>query len=213
MTRLLFIRHGESMANGKGFFAGQLDIELSKKGMAQAELLAEWICKNYSVDKIYASDLSRAYNTAVPLAKRLNLEINASKQFREINSGDWQGKTFDQLEVEFSDSYGVWLKDIGKAQSPNGESVKDLYERVWKEIEKIVCDNGGKTIAIATHATPIRAVCCRLKGYNYQDMKKVKWVSNASVSEVVIKDGEWALVKESIDEYLNEMKTSFPANV
>ena len=51
MTRLLFIRHGESMANGKGFFAGQLDIELSKKGMAQAELLAEWICKNYSVDK------------------------------------------------------------------------------------------------------------------------------------------------------------------
>ena len=213
MTKLLFIRHGESLANGSGFFAGQLDIELSERGLSQAELVADWIKDNYKVDKVYASDLSRAYKTALPVAERFNLPVIKSTELREINSGDWQGKTFNDLQVDFAESYGVWLKDIGKAKTPNGETVKDLYDRIWQAIEKIVNENQNKTIVIATHATPIRAVCCKLKGFSIDDMKSVKWVSNASVSEVVVDNGKWVLSKESIDEYLNEMKTRFPANV
>ena len=213
MTIILFIRHGESMANDGGVFAGQLDIELSKRGISQAQLLADWIYKNYKVDKIYASDLSRAYNTAKPLAKLFNLEINATKELREINSGDWQGKSFERLVENYANSYGVWLKDIGNAKCPNGESVKNLYERVWRKVNEIAVQNKGKTIAIFTHATPIRAVCCKLKGYDVGDMKDVAWVSNASVSEVTIDENKWSLAKESVDEYLTDMKTRFPANV
>lgn len=213
MTKLLFIRHGESLANGKGFFAGQLDIELSNRGLAQAELVADWIFSNYKVDKVYSSDLSRAYNTAVPVAKRFNLSVIKSKELREINSGDWQGKTFNELEKTFSDSYGVWLKDIGNAKTPNGETVEELYQRIWQKVEQIAKENEGKTVVIATHATPIRTICCKLKGFAASDMKNVKWVSNASVSEVTIEGDNWSLTKESVDEYLAEMKTCFPANV
>ena len=83
MTKLLIIRHGESLANGGGYFAGQLDIELSDRGLAQAELLADWIYNNYKVDKVYSSDLSRAYETALPVAKRFNLKVNKTFCYKD----------------------------------------------------------------------------------------------------------------------------------
>ena len=52
MTKILLVRHGESEANGKGFFAGQIDIALSARGKEQAEKVARWVCQNYSVDRI-----------------------------------------------------------------------------------------------------------------------------------------------------------------
>ena len=213
MTKILLIRHGESEANEKGFFAEQTDIPLSEKGKLQAEKAAAWICENYCVDKIYASDLQRAYETAKPIAERLNLSIESSKNLREINAGEWQGKSFNDLEENYAESYGVWLKDIGKAKSPNGESVKELYDRIRFAMEKIAKENDGKTIAVATHATPIRALCAWVSGVSVEDMKSVAWGSNASVTEIRVENGRWFLHKFSIDDYLVGFQTSFQANV
>ncbi|MBQ2702221.1 MAG: histidine phosphatase family protein [Clostridia bacterium] len=127
MTTLILVRHGESAANGKGCFAGQLDIPLSERGREQAVRTADYIAKTYSVDKIYSSDLSRAYDTAKPIAKAFGLEIIKDKNLREICSGDWQGLSFDELQEKYADSYGVWLKDIGNAVCPNGETVKNPF--------------------------------------------------------------------------------------
>ena len=82
-TTLLLIRHGESKANEKKFFAGHLNVELSEKGKAQAVLTANYVAENYQVDTIYASDLSRAYNTAQPLAFQRNYgNKNTSRNLR-----------------------------------------------------------------------------------------------------------------------------------
>ncbi len=70
MTRLIITRHGQSIANAQYRFAGHSDFDLSEIGHKQAELAAEYISKNFTVDYIYSSDLLRAYNTALPTAKR-----------------------------------------------------------------------------------------------------------------------------------------------
>ena len=75
MTRIILIRHGQSIANFIGKFAGHSDFDLTELGHRQAELAAGYLLKNEKIDKIYASDLLRAYNTAVPTAKALGLEI------------------------------------------------------------------------------------------------------------------------------------------
>ena len=213
MTTLILVRHGESAANGKGCFAGQLDIPLSERGREQAVRTAEYIAKTYSVDKIYSSDLSRAYDTAKPIAKAFGLEIIKDKNLREICSGDWQGLSFDELQEKYADSYGVWLKDIGNAVCPNGETVKILSERVFQAIERIANENEGKTIVITTHATPIRTICCKMKGLPVEELKNVPWVSNASVSVVTVEKNDWKLSEVSIDEHLKGLQTRFPANV
>lgn len=211
-TTRIFVRHGESDANGKGFFAGQLDIALSQRGMRQAELTAEFIRKQYTVDAIYSSDLQRASATALPIAKACNLDVIRTPQLREIFAGQWQGMCFDELQTQHAESYGVWLRDIGKAQPVNGESVEELSDRIWSAVQEIAQKEVGKTVVIVTHATPIRTLLCRIKGFGLDEMKYVPWVSNASVSVVCAAD-RWELEYESLDAHLAELKTQFPANV
>ena len=84
MTTLLLIRHGESEANRNRVFGGQINPDLQERGVMQAKLTAKFIAENYKVDKIYSSDLKRAYRTAQPLSYILNMEIKAEKRLREI---------------------------------------------------------------------------------------------------------------------------------
>lgn len=212
MTRLILIRHGESEANNKGYFAGQYDAELMPKGIGQAEKTAEYIVKKYAPDEIYSSDLKRAYSTALPVSKLIGKDVITNKGLREIFAGKWQKMTFDNLEKEFKDEYGVWLSDIGNAHCTGGESVKELGERVMATLTVIAKENPGKTIAVATHATPIRAAQTIIQYGDISNMKNVSWVSNGSVT-VFEYDGSWKCVSVSEDEHLGDDKTVFPANV
>ena len=213
MTRILLVRHGESAANGKGFFAGHLDIDLSELGYRQAESTANYIAEKYNVDAVYSSDLMRASHTAEVIAKKIGISIQTNENLREIFAGDWQGLTFDELQKNYAKSYSVWLTDIGKAACPKGETVKELYNRIWNCLQEIVKENHEKTVVVVTHATPIRSICCRLSGKSLEEMKNEPWVSNASISEAIYDRGIWALKEESIDEYLTDMRTCFPPNV
>ncbi len=150
--------------------------------------------------------------TALPISKVCGVEINKTTELREIFSGDWQGLSFDELEERHSDDYKIWLNDIGNAKTTNGESVVDMTQRIWNAVSNIVKNEAGKTIVIVTHATPIRALLCRIKKLELSEMKSVPWVSNASVSVVSV-DSDWSIEQEGCDKHLAELKTKFPANV
>ena len=212
MTKLLLIRHGESEANNKGFFAGQYDAPLMPKGNEQAEKTAKYIVERYAPTKIYASDLKRAYCTAVPISKLIGVDIITNQGIREIYAGKWQQMSFDELEKKFSDEYTVWLNDIGNACCNGGESVKELCERVMTTLTAIAEENHGETIAVATHATPIRAAQAIIQYGDVKYMKNVPWVSNGSVT-VIEYNGDWKCLSASEDDHLGANKTIFPANV
>lgn len=211
-TTLIFVRHGESDANGSGFFAGQLDIALSQRGLQQAQQTARYIWENYKVDAVYSSDLQRAFRTAQPIAEACGKEIVATEQLREIFAGSWQCLCFDELQTRYADDYGIWLKDIGKAHPTEGESVEALSLRIWKAVQDIAQREQGKTVVIVTHATPIRTLLCRLKNLGLEQMKQIPWVSNASVTVIRAEDS-WKLEQEGYDAHLAGLTTRFPANV
>ena len=213
MLTVILVRHGESRANNEKFFAGQLDVELSELGRKQADMTAKYVTDTYKIDKIYSSPLRRAYDTAKAIAERTGLDIIPRDDLREIDSGKWQGLHFDELEEKYAKSYGVWLHDIGNAQTPDGESVKELYDRAWSAIEAIAEENISGVVAVSTHATPIRAILCRLRGYNAENMKNIPWGSNASVAVIEFDGKEWQIKLEGYDDHLAALKTSFPANV
>ena len=212
MTRFIMIRHGFSVANNEHRFAGNSDFPLTDLGRVQAERCADAL-KDEKIDAIYASDLSRAYDTAVPVAKALGLEIIATKGLREISAGEWEGKTFDELDEEYHDDFAVWKQDIGRARCTGGESPRELSARILATRASIAKENEGKTVCIATHATPIRSVCTAAAGLDATDMAKIPWTANASISLFEYDNGVFTAIYTSKTDHLGDLRTALPSNV
>lgn len=203
-TTLLLIRHGESMANANHEFVGHTDVDLSPRGMLQAEKTAEFIKENYKIDKVYASDLQRAYKTGQAVGEACGVEIISDPGLREIYAGDWEGRSREDL-MENSPEYQIWRNDIGSSAAPNGESVKSVYERIPMRLLEIAIQNEGKTIAIATHATPIRCVISKWMGLGLSGMKLFPWPTNASVTEVTFENDIFMVTKAPQDKHLADI--------
>lgn len=213
MTRLYFVRHGESVANIQKQFAGSLDVPLTEKGRKQAEATALYLSA-VVFSKVYASDLLRAFETGAIIASNGNVPIEKTPLLREIFAGEWEGKTYDQLDAEYADSYGVWRHQIGLAVCPHGESVAELQRRVQSFIAEVVKRHVGENVCIATHATPIRALECFLTNTPLEKMHTIPWVSNASVTIVEYEeDGHGTIVQRDQHEHLGALHTVLAKNV
>ena len=85
MTKLILIRHGRTLWNSSGKFQGQSDIELSQEGVSQAEKLAENFPVTH-IDRVYSSNLKRAYITGEIIAKKFNVPIIKDKSEKKSKS-------------------------------------------------------------------------------------------------------------------------------
>lgn len=210
--RLIFVRHGQSMGNLSNTYLGHTDLALSELGTQQAKMVGEFL-KNREIDNIYSSDLLRAYQTSLPLATLKNIKPIKSAALREIFAGKWENCQFSTLKDEFKQSYAIWLDNIGLACPDGGESVLSLQNRIVKEIIKIAKENAGKTVAVFTHATPIRTFFAYIRGYLPQEIKNIPWATNASVSEAVFENGEFTEIYYSRDDFLDSLASGFPQGV
>ena len=211
-TRFIMIRHGFSVANNEKRFAGHSDFPLTELGLLQAEKCAEAL-KDEKIDVIYASDLSRAFSTAIPVAKSHSLEIIPHKGLREIYAGKWEGERFDDIIIKYPEDFGVWRTDIGRARCTDGESVAELFERVTSTLASLASVHEGQTICIATHATPIRAVTTAALGGSAENMAGVAWATNASLNIFDYEDGKFSAVALSVADHLGDLRTALPSNV
>lgn len=209
---LIFVRHGQSLGNKVRSFLGHTNLDLSEIGYAQAEMTGKYL-KDRKIDAIYCSDLIRAYHTALPLAKYKNIVPEKRENLREIFAGEWENQLFDDLLINRKDSFGIWKENIGFAVPDGGESVWDLRNRIIKEVTSIAEENDGKTVAIFTHATPIRTFFSFVRGMTREQIKDISWASNASVSEAFYENGKFTEVAYSIDDFLGEIISTLPKNV
>lgn len=188
MTKLLFVRHGQSVANENGFFAGHTDVALTALGLRQAEELKAYLIKNYDIDCVYSSDLLRACQTVNPIANTLNLNIIKESGLREVYGGKWEGLSIEDIKNRYPDDYDRWKNDIGLSRPTGGESVEEVQKRGIQTLAKIAQEKEGKTVVICTHGCFLRAMQCFWQGANLSQMKDIEWVPNASVTEVIYGD-------------------------
>ncbi len=213
MTTFLLIRHGQSEANLNKVFAGHFDAPLTDLGVRQANATAEYIKNNYKVDKVYASDLDRAFSTGKALSDLLGLDITPTKELREIFAGDWEGRKFVDIKEKYPKLFENWFGDSGNIRCPNGESVEELGKRIYSCLKKIAEENCGKTVAIATHATPIRSLQAIVNYGSVEEIKNVPWVSNASVTVVTYDNGAFTFTEIGINAHLSGMISELPKKV
>lgn len=210
--RFILVRHGQSEGNLSRSFLGHTDLELTELGHKQAEMTGE-LLKNERIDVIYSSDLKRAWSTAEHIASKKELSIIADASLREIFAGEWENRTFKDIDVEFTEDYRVWKEDTGNARPTGGESVKELSERIIGELLRISEMYDGEVVCITTHATPIKVACTKAMGLPVERANEVDWVSNASVTVIDVEDGKFSLLKLGYNEHLGELSTSLPKSV
>ena len=204
MTRIIMIRHGQSEANAQSRFAGHSDFDLTDLGRQQAECAANYL---YNIgerpDVIYASDLLRAHNTAVPIARKFGLEINDTEGLREIFAGSWEAMKVEDIYEKYKDEFITWRMDIANSRCTDGESVAELYERIVKFVCELAEQNDGKTILLASHATPVRAIDCFSHGWGAERIGEVQFVRNSALSFFEYENGAIRPVKVDVVDHLD----------
>ena len=149
-TRIIAIRHGETTWNVDTRIQGHLDIPLNDTGHRQAERMAQAL-KEEPITAIYASDLTRAWETAQYLGRTAGVDVTREEGLRERGFGDFQGKTFAEIETLLPEASLRWRKRDPHFAPPGGESLLALRSRVVAAAERLAAGHPGELIALVGH--------------------------------------------------------------
>ena len=149
-TRIIAIRHGETSWNVDTRIQGHLDIPLSANGRWQAERLAGAL-KEEPLAAIYASDLTRAWETAQYVGRAQGIAVTKEIGLRERGFGDFEGKTFAEIEVLLPEQSMRWRKRDPEFSPAGGESLVTLRSRVISAAQRLAALHPGELIAMVGH--------------------------------------------------------------
>lgn len=150
LTHLIVIRHGETAWNRERRLQGQLDIPLNDFGVAQARALAEALAGE-PIDAVYSSDLSRAMETALPLAERLGLPVRPEPRLRERCYGELEGMTYAEVAQQRPEDFARWQARVPGYGPPGGESLLGFHERAVETVLALSRRHPGERIALVAH--------------------------------------------------------------
>lgn len=183
MGRLYLIRHGETSANAGYQLQGQFDCPLNEKGLMQAQKLAEHF-KDIKVDKIYCSSLTRAVQTATPIAEVKGLELQPMDELCEIAFGEWEGKTFDEINAKWPGELDKLFTKPLECNIEGGETLEEVAARVKPVFEAALKETEEKDVVIVSHGGMIRVLLCLFLG---MDLNRI-WnfgVHNCSITSLI----------------------------
>lgn len=159
MTRLIIIRHAESAFNIERRIQGHLDSALTPKGRRQASRLGQRIFKHFKVERIYSSDLGRAYSTTAEIASRHpRIPVVRDPKLREIHLGAWEGMTAEEVDRLYNNGYKRWLKKPSACPIPGSEPIGRFRKRIVERVRAIARANRGRTVLVVTHGGAITAL-------------------------------------------------------
>ena len=195
VTRLILVRHGETVANREYRYVGSRDDILSSHGETQAEQLADAI-SILPVSAVYSSPQQRAYSTALPIAARHSLEVQTIDDLREVSFGAWEGLSRAEILARSpGDAQHLrdWEKNIALTP-PEGESFDTLQERVCAAVERLAQQHPDQTIVLLSHVGPIKMLLCTALGVPPSTAFHI-FLDPATISVVDWRDAEHATVR------------------
>jgi 2,3-bisphosphoglycerate-dependent phosphoglycerate mutase len=146
------VRHGETDWNADGRIQGQRDIALNDKGQWQARRAADRLAEdNTPVAAIYSSDLARALDTARSIAQVLGLDVGTDRRLRERGFGDFEGRTFTELEQDYPHDTARWRARDPAWAPPGGETLATLGERIASATAELAQRHLGQQIVLVAH--------------------------------------------------------------
>ena len=191
MPIFLLIRHGQTDYVDEAL-AGRIDAPLTAQGHQQAQHLA-MVLREQPVRAIYCSPMCRAVQTAQPLAEALHLFVETDATMTQIDFGEWQGLSFDELQKR--EDWQAFKKDPSSVCCPGGERMPAVQQRVMLGLQRIASGyEEDDVVAIFTHGSIIRHAITFFLDMPLHAMNRLK-VETASVSTLHLQDGSPRLIR------------------
>lgn len=156
-TRLYLVRHGQVVGYEEKRYNGQSNVPLTETGKEQSARVCACLSA-IALDAVYSSDLGRSHYCARLIAEGHGLAVVAEEALREINFGDWQGRTWVELQQAYPLEWQRRLQDLTNYQVPGGESLQEAADRIRPAIRRILDRHPGGNIAVVAHGGVNRIV-------------------------------------------------------
>lgn len=161
-TRVFLVRHGAARG-AEGIAVGQIDLGLSQAGADSVRRLARsW--RGGPPDRLVASDLTRATETAALLAEGWGIEAATDERLREMSYGDWDGQLWEEIRRRDGERLGEWMSAFWHHRAPGGEGLHDVARRAADWLEDVLAGVAGETVVAVAHGGPIRSLLCHALG-------------------------------------------------
>ena len=192
-SRLILIRHGESLWNAKGLWTGWRDIGLTEKGRQEA-LFAAKVIKGIIIHLAITSDLKRAYHTLDIIKQELkyvNLKTVKDKNVRERNYGKYTGFSKWKIKGDLGTDRFNQLRRGWDVPIPEGESLKDVYKRVLTNYNMHILPaiKKAQNVLFVTHGNTNRALIKHLENISDSKIRGVEMLTGEVIVYQVDKTG------------------------
>jgi len=182
-VRLLLARHGRTEWHRDNRYVSRTDIGINETGREQARTLARR-AREESPALVLSSPLERALLTAGPAAEACGVELETDDRLRELDFGDWEGKTFDEIRSEDPGRAERFLESAEHG-FPGGEPLEEGAARILVVFEDLCLSHPGETVLVVAHNTLLRLGLCAMLGVPLGDYRRrFPRVVNAATTEV-----------------------------
>lgn len=175
---LYVVRHGVTAWNREGRIQGHKDVPLIDAGRSQARALARRFAAT-PFDAAYASDLSRAVETARLALGERELPLITTPALREIGVGEWEGRLYTEIGADHPAALRGWLVDPSRCQIPGGETLEGVQARLTTFIDGLAERHAGHLVLVVAHGTALRAWLCGVLGMPLSNLRRLTLDSTA----------------------------------
>ncbi len=202
VTRIIAIRHGETAWNVDTRIQGQLDIPLNDQGLWQARRVGAALASE-SLHAIYASDLTRAWQTAGQISEHTGLRVIPNTGLRERGFGTFEGRTFAEIETELPDQAHKWRTRDPEFAPEGGESLLSFRQRVVSTAAELAERHAGEQIVLVAHGGVMDVLYRAATGQELQAPRT--WaLGNAAINRLLWTPQGFTLVGWSDTQHLQD---------
>ncbi|RRD40520.1 histidine phosphatase family protein [Leptotrichia sp. OH3620_COT-345] len=189
-TDIVFIRHGETDMNKSKLYFGHLDPELNETGKEQlkkTKKLLKYFEKN--IDIVFSSNLKRCVESMEILKINQKIKKILLEEFKEINFGIFEGKTYEEIVSEFPEEAEKMNNNWRTFKVQGGESLEEVMRRVVTKLKELINKYKNKKLIIVTHAGVIKTIVSYYLYGNLDGYWKIR-IDNGSMTKMcVLEDG------------------------
>ena len=193
MTRLILVRHGQTEWNRAERFRGHADVPLNTAGLAQAEATARRIQGVWPVSAVYCSPLSRAARTAQAIAHPLELTEAPVQDLIDIDYGEWQGKTPEEVGSLWPDLLSAWYERPHTVHIPGGESLGEIRVRCRRAVGQVAERHPQECVVVVAHTVINRVILLEVLGLANDRFWRLRQ-DNCAINEIEMEGDTFTLV-------------------
>lgn len=156
-TRVHLLRHGQVCGFEARRYNGQADVALTALGIAQTQAYAAQL-KDFPLTAVYSSDLTRSAYGAGLIAVDHDLVPHQDERLRELDIGEWEGLTWDEIKQSWPTEWQARLNDLVQVAPPGGESLQQMATRVRLALAELLEKHQGEEIALVAHGGVNRVI-------------------------------------------------------